>query len=137
MPRTTYPSKVDAILMIPLLCLALGCDLLSGALPTQAHVVAFAARLLMLLVLLLVVWTALGTWYAFDGRVLCIRSGPFRWKIELDDIHAVTPSRDLRSGPALSRDRLRIDYGAGRTILISPRDQAGFLRELQRRQLTQ
>jgi hypothetical protein len=64
-----------------------------------------------------------------------VRSGPFRWTIALDDIHAVTPSRDLRSGPALSLDRLRIEYGPGREILISPRDQSGFLHDLEHRRL--
>jgi hypothetical protein len=33
----------------------------------------------------------------------------------------------------LSLDRLRIDYGRARSILISPEDARGFLNELERR----
>jgi hypothetical protein len=35
------------------------------------------------------------------------------------------------TSPAFSLDRLRIEYGRGRWIMISPRDKDGFLRELE------
>jgi hypothetical protein len=49
------------------------------------------------------------------------------------DIRTVTPTRNPLSSPALSLDRLRIDYGRGRRIMVSPRDPGAFLRELRRR----
>jgi hypothetical protein len=43
------------------------------------------------------------------------------------DITAITPTSNPLSSPALSLDRLRIDYGKGRSVMISPRDKQGFL----------
>lgn len=37
------------------------------------------------------------------------------------------------ASPALSLDRLKIEYGQGHWIMISPRDREGFLRELESR----
>ncbi len=75
-------------------------------------------------------WVLISTRYCLDERQLLIRSGPFRWQVPLREIHAVTPTRNPLSSPALSLDRLRIDYGNGRTVMISPRDREGFLRDL-------
>jgi len=62
-----------------------------------------------------------------SAGVLEIRSGPFKWTIPLDAIKKVDPSRSLLSSPALSLDRLRIQYGGGKSILVSPNDRDGFL----------
>jgi hypothetical protein len=51
--------------------------------------------------------------------------------IRLDEIESIVPTHDPRSSPALSLDRLRINYrrrGKLRAILISPADKEGFLR---------
>lgn len=77
-------------------------------------------------------WLLAATHYTFDGHALRIRSGPFKWIIPYGDITAVKPSRSLLSGPALSLDRLRIEY-RGNSILISPVDRESFIRELESR----
>ena len=59
--------------------------------------------------------------------VLRVVSGPFRWRVPIADIQSVTPTRSLWSAPALSLDRLRINYGNGRCILVSPADKQGFM----------
>jgi hypothetical protein len=69
------------------------------------------------------------TYYSVEGRVLKVVCGPFRWRVPLDEITSVEPTRNPLSSPALSLDRLRIEYG-GRTILVSPADKAGFLRAI-------
>jgi hypothetical protein len=38
--------------------------------------------------------------------------------------------RDPGTGPALSLDRLRIEYGSGRALMISPAEKQRFLRDL-------
>jgi hypothetical protein len=81
---------------------------------------------------LLVGWMLLSTWYAFAATSLIVRCGPFSWRIPLEQIFAVHETDSLRSGPALSMDRLEISFGDNRRILISPRDKSGFLQELQR-----
>jgi hypothetical protein len=77
-------------------------------------------------------WTLFGTRYELTPGRLRIRCGPFRWNVSLNEICAVTPTRNPFSSPALSLDRLRIDYGRGSSVMISPRDQARFLAELER-----
>ena len=58
---------------------------------------------------------------------------PFRPRIPLEEISAVRESNSVRSGPALSMDRLEIACSNGRVLLISPGDKAGFLAALRRR----
>jgi hypothetical protein len=43
----------------------------------------------------------------------------------------MTESRSPFSSPALSLDRLQIDYGAGKSILISPADKEGFIEAIE------
>ena len=81
----------------------------------------------------LLLWLASATHYELAERDLLVCSGPLRWRVPLAQIRSVVPSRSLVSAPALSLDRLRIDYGQASSILISPRDRLRFLLELQRR----
>jgi hypothetical protein len=77
-----------------------------------------------------VAWIFLSTYYAFVEDRLEVHAGPFVWRIALREIRSVRRSATVRSGPALSMDRLEIIYGDGRIIVISPADQQGFLTEL-------
>ncbi len=81
----------------------------------------------------LLLWLTWATHYELVEHDLLVRSGPFRWRVPLAQIRSVVPSRSVVSAPALSLDRLRIDYGRASSILISPRDKLRFLSELQRR----
>ncbi len=85
----------------------------------------------LVLTALLLVWMLLSTWYAFEATSFVVRCGPFVWRIPLEQIFAVRETDSMRSGPALSMDRLEISFGDHRRILISPRDKLRFLRELQ------
>ncbi len=76
------------------------------------------------------VWLLLTTDYTVSQGVLLVRSGPFSWSIPLAQIRAVGPSRSLLSSPALSVDRIEIQYGRGKRILVSPADREGFLRAI-------
>lgn len=76
----------------------------------------------------LVLWTFANTGYEITKSELIARSGPFRWRVRLEAIEAVVPSRAIQSSPALSLDRLEIrhrdsPYGT----LVSPKDRKGFL----------
>lgn len=68
--------------------------------------------------------------YWIADSILHVRASFFRWKIPVDTIISVTPSRSWMSAPALSFDRLAILHERG-TVMISPRDEAAFLRELE------
>ncbi|MDX1605745.1 MAG: PH domain-containing protein [Candidatus Competibacterales bacterium] len=77
------------------------------------------------------VWLLRSTYYRFDEDHLHIRSGPFRWNVPFQQIQGVEPTRNPLSSPALSLDRLRIDYGRGRSIMVSPQDKRRFLNRLE------
>ena len=69
--------------------------------------------------LLAVMGTALPLWilttthYKLDDRTLSINSGPVHWQVSLAKISAVILTRNPLSSPALSLDRLQIQYGSG------------------------
>ncbi|CAN7597082.1 PH domain-containing protein [Acidovorax sp. LjRoot117] len=85
------------------------------------------------LTLVLPLWLLLDTSYTLTAEELLVRSGPLRWRIALGDVREVLPSRSWVSSPALSLDRLRIRYGQGRSILISPREKQRFIDALRER----
>ncbi len=84
----------------------------------------------LVLTVTLVVWVYLRTYYVVGAGVLEVRSGPFRWRIQIEQIHRVSPTRSPLSSPALSLNRLRIDYGKGKSILLSPERREDFIRDL-------
>lgn len=76
------------------------------------------------------VWLIRSTYYAIGSEYLLVRCGPFKFNIRLTEISHITPSNNLLSSPALSLDRLRIDYGQGRSLMISPCDKEQFLKDI-------
>ncbi len=69
------------------------------------------------------------TYYVIEGETLVIRSSFITWRVPVRDIRAITPTRSALSSPALSLDRLRIDYGR-RWIMVSPDDRRRFIETL-------
>jgi hypothetical protein len=78
-------------------------------------------------------WILSTTTYTITDDALLIHSGPFHWRIALRDITAIAATRNPLSSPALSLDRLRIEYRGGPWIMISPADRRGFLADLEAR----
>jgi hypothetical protein len=71
--------------------------------------------------------------YEVTATELVARSGVMRWRVPLDSIEEVRPSRDPAGAPAWSLDRLAVEYtkgGSARTLLIAPSDRHGFMRGL-------
>jgi Bacterial PH domain len=84
-------------------------------------------------------WMFSATSYEIAESDLISRLGPFRWRAPLDAIEEVTSTTGFRRrvglGLAWSQDMLHVMYRKrnGRMafpVSISPRDKAGFLREL-------
>ncbi|MFT3777151.1 MAG: PH domain-containing protein [Ottowia sp.] len=128
----TFPSKVDAWLAAVLLASAL---LVLAAVITGWPRQAAPAHAVLLVAVLalgagLPLWVLAATGYRVGQDALVIRSGPFRWRIPLKDIHAVEPSRSWLSSPALSLDRLRIRHGRAGQVLVSPKDPRAFVQAL-------
>ncbi len=76
-------------------------------------------------------WMTYGTWYEVKESEVLMRSGPLFWRLQLEDIESVRPSRSLLAGPALALDRLAVHSRNRRIpVLISPVDRGAFLRDL-------
>ena len=99
----------------------------AAALQAGDPLVRTAFMLLAIAVIGLIVWLMIGTHYTVDRGILRVASGPFRWKVPIDQISSVEATKSPLSSPALSLDRMRICYGKNRRIMISPADKAGFL----------
>ena len=129
---TVYKSKIDAWLF-GVLALLMAVSLytsfkiiLSGPPPTWVALI-----LPIVLGIALPIWLLLTTRYTLQAGQLLVRSGPFKWRVPATDITRISPTSNPVSSPALSLDRLRIEYGQGKVLMISPRDKEQFLQELE------
>ena len=132
MAARRFKSKIDRWILV----------LLIGAIVVQVVAVGSVALhageplamtgliLAMIGVAALMIWLLIGTHYTVDRGIIRVVSGPFRWKVPIDQITAVEATRSPLSSPALSMDRIRIRYGKRRQIMISPADKAGFLKAI-------
>lgn len=80
----------------------------------------------------LILWCWFGTYYEINGGQLKIVGGPFRWKIDIMMIMSIRKTRNPLSSPALSLNRLELQYGKWGTILISPKNEEQFCEELKK-----
>ena len=129
---TVYRSKADtwlvAVLAIAIVAsIFAAIKVLSTGSATAWAVAAFIASIGAGLPL----WLLFSTRYKLGHSELVVQSGPFKWRILVADITSVTPSNDPLSSPALSLDRLRIDYGRGSSLMISPSNKDQFVRDIE------
>ena len=111
-------------------CAALLCVVTLDVVAAGETVGFVAIAISALLVLGLPLWLAASTSYTVTSDQLLVRSGPFRWRVQLSDITSISPSRSALSAPALSLTRLEIRYGAGQSLLVSPKDKDAFIKAL-------
>ncbi len=131
-----HHSRIDTWLLVTLLASAalstwVGIVVLAGSGRGTGVGSAAIAVMIVMTGAALPLWLLLDTRYTLADGWLVIRCGPFRSRVALDEIDAITPSRNPVSSPALSLDRLRIDHGRGRTVLISPRDPSRFIADVE------
>lgn len=132
--QLTFASKVDGWLLVVLLGSALACLFVAGSIIlAQMPGPWWIATTLFLLGCVLPTWLLVATSYVLTATTLDVRSGPFKWRIPIADVKSISPTRNSLSSPALSLDRLRIEYGDGRWIMVSPLEKDRFVRELEQR----
>jgi hypothetical protein len=132
-PPLVFRSKVDGWFRV-LPCvgvLVLGAVLVLPA--VQGDRAAFWLTPALLLPAALPLWLLRTTDYTITDTHLRIRCGPLRWNVPLADVRSVRPTRNPLSSPALSLDRLRIEYSRSLAVMVSPEDKEGFLRALRTR----
>ena len=131
MHDVTFRSKVDSWLVAVLVISA--AIALIAVLTVGIVVAPLASSAILLFGVGLPTWVLIATTYTLTPANLNVRSGPFTWRIPLNEIRSVAPTRNPLSSPALSLDRLRIEYGHGKSIMISPAARDEFMHELRRR----
>lgn len=134
----TYASKVDTWLFV-LLAVVVGAMFvgMGMAAAKEGWLRVMQGAFVVLGVIGLLVWIWLGTSYTLEDRHLIVRSGPFTWRIAIDEIISVEKPKGFaraRSNPALSMDRLLVTYGKGKRLMISPAEKEKFLADLKARQ---
>jgi hypothetical protein len=132
MAAKRFKSKVDRWILILILAVIVVQVVAITAAVNEAGEPGMITSLILTMigVVALMVWLLLGTHYTVDRGYIRIVSGPFRWKVPIDEITSVSETRNPLSSPALSLDRLSIRYGKRRRIMISPADKAGFLKAI-------
>jgi hypothetical protein len=129
---TVYRSKIDAWLLA-VLALAMAVSLVVTFMTFSAGspVAWLVAAVTVGIGVGLPLWLLLSTRYTLEPRRLVVQSGPFKWHIAVADITSITSSSNPLSSPALSLDRLRIDYGRSSSLMISPRTKDQFVRDIE------
>ena len=132
MAAKKFRSKVDRWILVLILIVIVVQVVAITAAVTEAGEPGMITSLILVMigVVALMIWLLLGTHYTVDRGLIRVVSGPFRWKVPIDEITSVTATRNPLSSPALSMDRLSIRYGKRRRIMISPADKAGFLKAI-------
>lgn len=127
-----FPSKIDAwfVMLLAISIVAVIAGFVITVQQSGDAVAILVGGLATSLVVLLVFSILFRTYYSVEGDTLRIVSGPFRWRVPINEIEAIEPTRNPISSPALSLDRLRIRYSERKSIMISPADKQRFARAL-------
>jgi hypothetical protein len=128
-----YPSKVDLWIFVLLLLLPLvELGITIGSLIAGAWTAAAIGLIALLFVGCLYGGCVLPMRYGIGEEFLVIRFGICRSRVRIADILEVYRTSNPLSSPALSLDRLWIQHGPRwyQAVMISPRDQAGFITDL-------
>lgn len=132
-----FNSKIDLWLLIVMLgavsiCLWIIVDNWNAA-PQYGALITALVGLALFVGIAFPLWILVSMRYFLSDRHLRIRCGPFQWRVPIGEITSVERTNSALSSPALSLDRLRIEYGEGRAVLISPEPREEFLRQLEHR----
>jgi len=131
MTTKRFKSKIDRWLLYLLIAVMVFEVVVMSIAASQAQHRGEAAAMIVaaLAIVALLGSMLVGTHYTVDENALRIACGPFRWTVPIDAIKSVEATRNPLSSPALSLDRLQIDYGK-RRIMVSPADKNGFLQAI-------
>ncbi|GAA0313243.1 PH domain-containing protein [Oceanobacillus oncorhynchi subsp. oncorhynchi] len=79
---------------------------------------------------ILLLWIWFKTNYTVEEKTLKITCGPFKKKVKIDDIRSIRQTKDPFTAPALSMDKLEINYDSFKIIAISPKDKQTLIHHL-------
>jgi hypothetical protein len=132
--ESVYKSRIDRGPVVLMVASSVAIGFLFGYFAVVGNVGMVAVTLPALLIgACLPLWLLTTTRYILSSTGLIVRSGPLRWDVRLERITHIERTSSHLAAPALSTDRLRIVYGPGQSIMISPRNREEFLRDLDAR----
>lgn len=75
-----------------------------------------------------------GIQYTIEDNKLYVSAFPFSKgkPYDLTKLESITPTRSLLSSPAASLNRIKLDFGVGMPLIISPKAQDLFIEEVLR-----
>ncbi|WP_438317028.1 PH domain-containing protein [Sporosarcina sp. FA9] len=82
------------------------------------------------LIITLLLWIWFGTGYKIEGEFLKVRYGPFKSKINIKEIKVIRRTKNPFTAPALSVDRLEIQFSKFDVINISPKSESQLIHSL-------
>jgi hypothetical protein len=122
--KDVYKSKIGPPIIFPLCTVG-------GMFIAMIITRAWPAVLIMGVLILVLIHTYFNTYYTIAGNELKVRYGVIINKtIDIGSVKKIVSTRDMRSAPALSTDRVEIFYNQYDSVLISPEDQAEFIERL-------
>ena len=78
----------------------------------------------------LLLWLWFGTSYKIDDENLIVKNGPFKSTIDIKSIKKLRATKTLLAGPALSIDRIEIQYKRYDSVIVSPKEKNKFIESL-------
>lgn len=133
-PSAEFPSKRDAWFVAVLSGVSVIEVAVAAVVAVVAPlpiVVAVAVAVVLLFSAALIAWCLVSTSYRVQNADLAIRCGPFRWRIPISAIRRVVARRGAIAAPALSWDRLALEYATPpRVCEVSPDRPEAFVAAL-------
>ena len=122
-----YKSKVGLELVLPVAII------LAGAATILILNGAWSAVIVVSGVIALTSIIFSKTYYTINGEILKIRSGfLYRKNIDIKSIRKISETGNPLSAPAISLDRLEIEYNKFDSVLISPARKKDFIHDLKK-----
>jgi len=125
-PMKIHKSKVDKWY----LALVFGIAAMPFGLGAAFGGVTWLGVLICGLIAAFMLWLPVATKYVVTAEELVIHGGVIKLRIPRQAITSITDTSSLVSSPAFSLDRLEVKYGEDKIVLISPKDKAGFLGDI-------
>lgn len=116
-----FPSKKDTWVTILFLALAI---IMGAGMFESGSVVVYVIGIA---TIILLGWMWFGTGYHIEAGRLKIKAGPLRSTVKIENIRGLKASHTFLSGPALSMDRIEIQYNKYDIAIVSPKDKAAFV----------
>jgi len=125
-----FRSKIDGpLVIVPVVLFVFAAMTVLGV---WRGVAPIAAALIQLPVVGLIGWIFSATWYDVTESELVVRCGPFVNRLPLSAIRRIQRTNTVLSAATLSLDRLEVQHDRG-VVVVSPRDQQGFVSAIQSR----